>query len=205
MSGNCFQHCHLLLRAIQISWRAQTIIELTTPLAFRLPVPIDDLLHISLCSMHYFRLINCLINARLLQVLWVLRVNILHQQQQKLNTFCLKLRRTDRETGKQRDRRTDIPRDWWMDRQRDEWRQTDILSDCPDKRIIIIINTGERHPHYFSTLRCACCTKIKGERQTCLNTLLFILFVCFLLLLCFLFIIFVNYSHWTVWKSHSLN
>lgn len=169
MSGNCFQHCHLLLRAIQISWRAQTIIELTTPtrpLAPRLPVPIDDLLHISLCSMHYFRLINCLINARLLQVLWVLRVNILHQQQQKLNTLCLKLRRTDRETGKQRDRRTDIPRDWWMDRQRDEWRQTDILSDCQDKRIIIIINTGERRPYYFSTLRCACGTKIKGERQT---------------------------------------
>lgn len=131
MSGNCFQHCHLLLRAIQISWRAQTIIELTTPtrpLIPRLPVPIDDLLHISLCSMHYFRLINCLINARLLQVLWVLRVNILHQQQQKLNTLCLKLRRTDRETGKQRDRQTDArtyrETGEWTDRETNEDRQT---------------------------------------------------------------------------------
>lgn len=101
--------------------------------------------------MHYFRLINCLINARLLQVLRVLRVNILHQQQQKLNTLCPKLRRTDGQTERQADRRTH--------RQIDRvtaWTSVLLLTSTRARDILII------SAHCVARVA----QKIKGERQT---------------------------------------
>lgn len=123
--------------------------------------------------MHYFRLINCLINARLLQVLQVLRVNILHQQQQKLNTLCPKLRRTDGQIERQADRRTH--------------RQIDRVTAWTS---VLLLTSTRARDILITSAHCVArvAQKIKdkvNDRQTCLNTLLFILFVCFLLLLCF--------------------